>query len=48
VTVRAAQILVVSKPATLDKFAFTNDDDDISSPNDNPEFVDDEEALKFL
>jgi hypothetical protein len=48
VTFRAAQILVVSKPATLDKFAFTNDDDDISSPNDNSEFVDDEEALKFL
>ena len=49
VTFRAAQILVVSKPATLDKFAFTNDDDDNVSPHDNAEFVDDDEsALKFL
>jgi hypothetical protein len=47
VTFRAAQILVVSKPASLDQFAFTDDgDDDI--PKTDAEFVDDEEALKFL
>ncbi|AGE57604.1 hypothetical protein ATCVNTS1_302L [Acanthocystis turfacea Chlorella virus NTS-1] len=46
-TFRAAQILVVSKPASLDQFAFTDDgDDDI--PKTEAEFVDDEEALKFL
>jgi hypothetical protein len=47
-TFRAAQILVVSKPASLDQFAFTDDGDD-NVPKDDAEFVDDEEAaLKFL
>lgn len=41
VTFRAAQILVVSKPASLEQFAFTDDgDDDI--PKTDAEFVDDE------
>ncbi|AGE59708.1 hypothetical protein ATCVTN60342_274L [Acanthocystis turfacea Chlorella virus TN603.4.2] len=48
VTFRAAQILVVSKPASLDQFAFTDDGDD-DTPKTEAEFVDeDEEALKFL
>jgi hypothetical protein len=46
-TFRAAQILVVSKPASLDQFAFTDDGDD-DVPKVDAEFVDDEEALKFL
>ena len=48
ITFRAAQILVVSKPASLDQFAFTDDgDDDMKT---EAEFVDedDEAALKFL
>ncbi|AGE59709.1 hypothetical protein ATCVTN60342_278L [Acanthocystis turfacea Chlorella virus TN603.4.2] len=48
VTFRAAQILVVSKPASLDQFAFTDDGDD-DTPKTEAEFVDDDEAaLKFL
>ncbi|AGE49439.1 hypothetical protein ATCVCan0610SP_270L [Acanthocystis turfacea Chlorella virus Can0610SP] len=47
-TFRAAQILVVSKPASLNEFAFTDDGDDVI-PNDSAEFVDDDEAaLKFV
>ncbi|AGE56588.1 hypothetical protein ATCVNEJV2_309L [Acanthocystis turfacea Chlorella virus NE-JV-2] len=47
-TFRAAQILVVSKPASLNEFAFTDDGDDVIA-NDSAEFVDDDEAaLKFV
>jgi len=48
VTFRAAQILVVSKPASLDQFAFVSEDGDDDTPKTDAEFVDDEEALKFL
>jgi hypothetical protein len=40
-TFRAAQILVVSKPASLDQFAFTDDGDD-DTPKTDAEFVDDD------
>ncbi|AGE55600.1 hypothetical protein ATCVMN08101_290L [Acanthocystis turfacea Chlorella virus MN0810.1] len=49
VSFRVAQILVVSKPASLDQFAFVSEDDEETAPKTEAAFVDeDEEALKFL
>ena len=48
ITFRAAQILVVSKPASLDQFAFTDDGDDDMKTEAEFADEDDEAALKFL
>ena len=51
VTFRAVQILVVSKPARLDEFAFVTEDgdeDDSPAPKESLIVSDDEDNLKFL